>query len=72
MESHIKNGFFNIGTGRTISILQLAEIMINISGMDLNPEFASLLQGDVKLSQADTILSKKSQTVTKVRYAAKS
>jgi len=60
MESQIKNGFFNIGTGRAISILELAKIMINISGLDLNPEFAPLPHGDVKLSQADTTLSKKS------------
>jgi len=60
MESQIKNGFFNIGTGRAISILQLAEIMVNISGLDLNPEFVPLPQGDVELSQADTTISKKS------------
>jgi len=59
MESQIKNEFFNIGTGRATSILQLAEIMINISGLDLIPEFAPLPQGDVELSQADTTISKK-------------
>ena len=59
MESQIKNGFFNIGTGRATSILQLAEIMINISGLVLTPEFAPLPQGDVELSQADTTISKK-------------
>jgi len=31
MESQIKNEFFNIGTGRATSILQLAEIIINSS-----------------------------------------
>ena len=59
MESQIKNGFFNIGTGRAISILQLAKIMISISGLDLTPKFAPLPQGDVESSQADTTLSKK-------------
>ena len=33
--------------------------MINISGLKLNPIFASLANGDVELSQADTTLSKK-------------
>jgi nucleoside-diphosphate-sugar epimerase len=59
MQSKIKNGFFNIGTGRKISILELAKIMTNISGLNLNPIFAPLPDGDVKLSQADTTLSKK-------------
>lgn len=59
MQSKIKNGFFNIGSGRDISILELAKIMINISGLDLKFVFAPLPNGDVKLSQADTSLSKK-------------
>ena len=59
MQSKIKNGFFNIGTGRKISILELAKIMTNISGLNLNPIFAPLPDGDVKLSQPDTTLSKK-------------
>jgi UDP-glucose 4-epimerase len=59
MESKIKNGFFNIGTGRKISVLELSKIMINISGLNLNPIFTSLPNGDVELSQSDTTLSKK-------------
>jgi len=59
MKSSIKNGFFNIGTGRAISILQLAEMMIELHGLDLNPMFTTLPPGDVRLSQSDTTLSKK-------------
>tara|TARA_B110000467_G_scaffold10579_1_gene9015 strand:+ start:678 stop:1577 length:900 start_codon:yes stop_codon:yes gene_type:complete len=59
MESKVKHGFFNIGTGQKTSILELAKIMINISGLKLNPIFTSLANGDVELSQADTTLSKK-------------
>ena len=59
MECKIKNGFFNIGSGQAVSILELAKIMINISGLDLKPVFGPLPNGDVKLSQADTTLSLK-------------
>jgi UDP-glucose 4-epimerase len=58
MTSSIKNGFFNVGTGNATSILQLAKMIIDISGLKLNPKFTSLPQGDVKLSQADITLSK--------------
>jgi len=59
MQSKIKNGFFNIGSGRDISILELAKLMIDISGLPLKPVFAPLPNGDVNLSQADTALSLK-------------
>jgi UDP-glucose 4-epimerase len=58
MDSSIKTGFFNVGTGNATSILQLAHTMIDISGLKLNPKFTSLPQGDVESSQADVTLSK--------------
>jgi len=60
MESSIKNGFFNIGTGIGISIKDLAHLMIKIANKELNPIFDKLPAGDVKSSQADTTLAKNS------------
>jgi len=53
MLSDIQCGFFNIGTGRPTTILELAELMIRISNYDLKPVFEEPRKGDVKLSQAD-------------------
>ena len=39
MNSNVKNGFFNIGTGKTTSIQQLAKIMIELSGLRLEPQY---------------------------------
>lgn len=59
MENSIKNGFFNIGTGIATSIKELAEIMINLHDLTIKPIFSSPLEGDIKLSQADTSLTEK-------------
>ena len=53
MESNVKKGFFNVGTGKSISIKDLANLMIKISGKSLEPIFEKLAPGDVKLSKAD-------------------
>ena len=57
MNSSVKHGFFNIGTGITTSITQLANIMIELYELNLKPEFHEPLKGDVKFSQAETQLS---------------
>jgi len=57
MKSNEKNGFFNIGTGIVTSIKNLAELMIRLSGKSLKPEYNSLPEGDIKLSQADIHLA---------------
>ena len=57
MKSDVKNGFFNIGTGITTSIQQLAEIMIAISELELKPKYEKTLEGDIQSSQADTSLT---------------
>lgn len=59
MQSHVKNGFFNVGTGIATSILDLAKNMIRFSKLDLEPIYEKALEGDVQLSQADTSLTKK-------------
>ena len=53
MASKIRNGFFNIGSGRSISITDLARMMIEISGRKLEPEYHDPRPGDAKMSVAD-------------------
>lgn len=59
MKNNVKSGFFNVGTGLTVSIKQLAEQMITLSGLRLEPKYEKPLAGDVSTSQADTSLTKK-------------
>jgi len=60
MKSKVKKGFFNIGTGKAVSIKELAEIMISITNnRKLKPIFSDSLEGDIKLSQADVSLTKR-------------
>ena len=49
-----------IGSGKAISVLELASMMIKISGIELNPTFTKSLQGDIEKSHADISLAKKS------------
>lgn len=58
MKSSINHGFYNIGTGKCISIKDLANLMIKISKRDIKPIFDKLPEGDVKKSQADITLAK--------------
>lgn len=53
MMSNVDFGFFNVGCNESISILQLAEMMIEKSGKSLKPEFKEPLKGDAKVSLAD-------------------
>ena len=59
MKSNIKRGFFNVGTGLTTSIRQLADQMIALSGLNLEPKHEKPLAGDVFISQADTNMTKR-------------
>tara|TARA_Y100000996_G_scaffold347698_1_gene286123 strand:+ start:2950 stop:3858 length:909 start_codon:yes stop_codon:yes gene_type:complete len=54
MINNLDFGFLNVGTGKTISIKNLAHLMIQIYHLDLNPKYEQPLPGDVKQSQADT------------------
>jgi UDP-glucose 4-epimerase len=61
MKSKVTKGFFNIGTGRAVTIKELAELMIGLSdNPKLKPIFSESLEGDIRLSQADTSLTKRS------------
>jgi len=53
MQSNVSHEFFNVGTGNQISILKLAEMVIEISKLDISPEFCEPLTGDIEESIAD-------------------
>ena len=57
MESKIENALVNIGSGKPITILELANIMIKFSKLKLKPIFKSSLDGDIQKSQADITLA---------------
>ena len=54
MESDINFGFFNVGTGISTSINNLAEIMVKLSNKKLDVNYKKSLEGDIKQSVADT------------------
>ena len=57
MQSNVEHGFFNIGTGNSISLNELASLMIKISGKPLQVQYNDPLDGDIKLSKADISLA---------------
>jgi nucleoside-diphosphate-sugar epimerase len=59
MKSSVKCGFFNIGTGTTTTIVEIASLMIKLYNLELKPEYAPALKGDVQSSQASILLSSK-------------
>jgi len=59
MKSSVKYGFFNIGTGITTTITELANLMTKLYNLEVKPEYLSGLKGDVKSSQASILLSSK-------------
>jgi len=60
MDSSIKYKFLNVGTGSSISILDLANLCIEASGLSLKPVHGPQLPGDILDSKADLELIKKS------------
>ena len=68
MKSNVNNGFFNIGTGITTSIEQLAKIMIELSNLKLDIQYKDALDGDVKFSQANMELT---ESILKWKYSVK-
>ena len=58
----IKNGeigTYNIASGKAITINELATLMIELSGKNIEIEYVSSKKGEIKFSQADISLSKK-------------
>ena len=58
-ESKIDHEFINIATGETISVKELAHLMIKLSGLSLEPIYEKAREGDIEKSQADISLAKK-------------
>ena len=59
MDSNVKHAFLNVGTGSSISIMDLANVVIDASGLSLKPYHGPELPGDIKTTQADIGLIKK-------------
>lgn len=59
MKSQLRQGFINIGSGNSISILELAKTVIKSSGLPLEPIHKPSLEGDVRETKADITLAKK-------------
>ena len=59
MNSDSSNLIVNIGTGNAISILELANMIINASGLEINPIFVEAHEGDIEKSIADISQAKK-------------
>lgn len=53
MENDTDHTFFNVGTGTNISVLELANVMIKASDLDLKPIHGPALEGDVNATLAD-------------------
>jgi len=53
------NGTYNIASGKAITINELAALIIELSGKNLEIEHTSSKKGEIKFSQADISLSKK-------------
>ena len=59
MDSNIDYKFLNVGSGLPISILDLANLIIDASGLSLKPMYCPALSGDIKTTQADLTSIKK-------------
>ena len=59
MKSNVDHEFFNIGTGSTITVLELANLIIDSFGISLKPIHCPELPGDVKITKADISRAKK-------------
>jgi UDP-glucose 4-epimerase len=58
MQSDVKHAFINVGTGKSISVSELADMIIKSSGLPIKPIHGPELKGDVRVTRADTTLSK--------------
>ncbi|MBM2852267.1 MAG: Epimerase protein [Candidatus Nitrosotenuis sp.] len=59
MKSNVDHGFFNIGTNSTITVLELANLIIDAFGLSLKPVHGPELPGDVKITKADISRTRK-------------
>jgi UDP-glucose 4-epimerase len=54
-----KTGTYNIASGKSVTIKELAEFMISLSGKNLKIQYVAPKKGDIRHSQADITLAKK-------------
>ncbi|NDF27713.1 MAG: NAD-dependent epimerase/dehydratase family protein [Nitrosopumilaceae archaeon] len=59
MKSKVEHSFFNVGTNTSISVLELANLIVSAFGSNLKPIHAAPLPGDVQITQADISHAKK-------------
>jgi len=59
MDSDINHRFLNVGSGLPTSVLDLANLIIEVSGLSLEPIHGPELSGDVRATQADIKLIRK-------------
>jgi UDP-glucose 4-epimerase len=59
MTSEVDHEFFNVGTNFGISVLDLANMIIDASGLNISPIHGPALQGDVNATLADISLINK-------------
>ena len=59
MTNKVHHAFINIGSGIALSIKELADIIIEIAGLKINPVYDSDIKGDIRTSQADIELARK-------------
>ena len=59
MDSDINHRFLNVGSGLPTSVLDLANLIIDVSGLSLEPIHGPELSGDVKATQSDIKLIRK-------------
>ena len=60
MTNDIESSLINIGSGKPMTILELAKMFLDISKLDLKPIFEDPLEGDIEKSHADISLAIKS------------
>lgn len=53
-----KNGIYNIASGKAVTIKELAELMILLSGKKLEIQYSPAKKGDIRYSQADITSAK--------------
>ncbi len=54
-----KNGTYNIASDKAVTVKELAEFMISLSGKDLEIIYSDAKKGDIRFSQADISLAKR-------------
>ena len=59
MTNKVHHALINIGSGIALSIKELADIMIKISELKINPVYDNAIKGDIRASQADIELARK-------------